>query len=153
MTMTVPRNDSGTPTLGPPSPVFPVSGHGDARPKSAASMEDESQPLFAQVVEKTPQSPIPKRPEPASMENELQPLVAEVVEKTSQNPIPRRPSQWSRLVADSWVIELLAGAVSFAAIASIISVLWGYDQKPVPPLWKGITVCLSLFACTRTLGS
>ncbi len=86
------------------------------------------------------------------MENESRPSLAEVAEKTSQNPVPKPPSRWSRLVADSWVIELLAGAVSFAAIASIIGVLWGYDQKPVPPLWKGITVCLSLSACTRTMG-
>jgi hypothetical protein len=104
-------------------------------------MENDSRSSLAEVVV-----------EKKTSQNESRPSLAEVVvlveKKTSQNPtpIPTQPSRWSRLVADSWAIELLAGTVSFAAIASIIGVLWGYDQKPVPALWKGITVglCLSL---------
>lgn len=49
------------------------------------------------------------------------------------------------MVEDSWTIELIAAFVSFAAIASVFGVLWGYDQKPVPPLMIGITISLIFF--------
>lgn len=53
---------------------------------------------------------------------------------------PQQAGWWSKLVADTWTLELVAGFISFAAISSIIGLLWGYDNKPVPPLMKGITV-------------
>ncbi|KIW33987.1 uncharacterized protein PV07_00793 [Cladophialophora immunda] len=104
------RIDCRTPTSVPPSPVSPLSEHGSA--------------MFR----------------PASSEDESRPSSVDIVEKKLQNSAPRRSGWWSRLVSDSWIIELVASFVSFAAIASIIGVLWGYDQKPVPPLMKGITL-------------
>lgn len=80
------------------------------------------------------------RPTPSRSENESRSSSAESAEKSSQRPDPNQPGWWSRLVEDSWTIELIAGFISFAAIASIVGVLCGYDQKPVPPLMKGITV-------------
>lgn len=123
-----------------------------------------SSALRASSIDYRPQTSVPSSPVsspskhgddmsgPASLESESRSSSAEVDEKNSQNPTPKRPGRWSRLVADSWTVELIAGFVSFAAIASIIGVLWGYDQKPVPRLMKGITVSLFLFALTMAMG-
>lgn len=83
---------------------------------------------------------------PASFVNESRFLFAKVDEKKSQNTYLKQPRWWSRLAADFWILELIAGFVSLATIASIIGVLLAYDQKPVPPLMKGITVGLFIFA-------
>lgn len=118
----VPRIDCVPQESVPLSPVSPLSEHGDALSR------------------------------PGSLENESQAPSVEVVEQKPEKPATKRPGWWSTLTSDSWIIEVVAGIVSFAAVASIIGVLWGYDQEPVPPLWKGITVSPSLPACMRIIG-
>ena len=94
----------------------------------------------------SPVSPISEHghdmPTPTSSAPEAQISSAEISKKKSRSPALKKPGWWSRLIADSWTVELVAGFVSFAAIVSIVGVLWGYDQKPTPRLMKGITVSL-----------
>lgn len=59
----------------------------------------------------------------------------------------QRPGLWSRLVADTWAIELVAASVSCAAIASIVGILCVYDQHPLPSMTKGITVSFVCRIC------
>ncbi|RMZ80328.1 hypothetical protein DV738_g2762, partial [Chaetothyriales sp. CBS 135597] len=77
---------------------------------------------------------------PASSENRSLPSSAEPDEKELQHPPLNQPAWWSRLIADSWILEIISGFVSFASIASIVGVLGAYNQKPVPPLIHGITL-------------
>ena len=90
---------------------------------------------------------------PTSFEKKSRTSSAALDVKESEIADVKQPEWWSRLVEDSWTVELVAGFVSFAAIASIIGVLWAYDQKPVPPLTFGITVSLILFICSMAMSS
>ena len=133
-------------------------------PISERHSEDESSALRTSSNDCQPQTSLPDRPVsshskhgndmsgPASLENKSRSSSAEIDEKKSQDPASKQPGWWSKLVEDSWTVELVAGFVSFAAITSIIGVLWGYDQKPVPRLMKGITVSMLLSAWRMAMG-
>jgi hypothetical protein len=82
--------------------------------------------------------------EPASLENQSRHSSGQRDEKKSEDLKAKRPGWWARLKADTWTLELIAGLISLAAIGSIVGLLFAYDQKPVPPLMKGITVSLLL---------
>lgn len=84
---------------------------------------------------------------PSTSNANAQPAQADLTEKQrplSKDHALKEAGLWSRLVADWWVLELVAAFVSLTAIASVFGVLMAYDQKPVPPLVKGITVRAAL---------
>lgn len=98
-----------------------------------------------------PPSPISSR---ATSDIEV-PLASHQHDETQLEPsndrkedVPERSApkagRWAILATDTWTLELIAGFVSFGAFASIIGVLWSYDNRPVPVLMQGITVSLDV---------
>jgi hypothetical protein len=106
------RIDSEAQASAPLSPVSPISDHGDAVSRPATRQHDNTNPSNGIPIEKLP-----------------------------LNEAQKPAGWWSRTASDSWMLEFAAGVIGFAAIASIVGILWGYDGKPAPALVEGITVC------------
>lgn len=71
-------------------------------------------------------------------------------EAATLKPHLPKVGRWSVIINDSWYLEMLAGFISLAAFGSIAGLLAYYDNKPVPPLIKGITVIQALLAMLLT---
>ena len=53
----------------------------------------------------------------------------------------KRPSWWARMSLDTWIWEILAACLCICILAAIAGVLFAYDDRPVPDLPDGLTVC------------
>jgi hypothetical protein len=92
--------------------------------ESQISVEAQPTPLEQPLIDSQLTIEIPNAPPP---------------EKPTQGETPP-PSFWSRLVLDTWTLEIGSALLSLASLASIVGVLAAYDQKAAPSLPKGITV-------------
>jgi hypothetical protein len=93
---------------------------GEARPAPLESRPADGEPLIdSQLTAEIPNAPPSEKP--------------------TRGETPP-PSFWSRLVLDTWTLEIGSALLSLASLAAIVGVLAAYDQKAAPSLPKGITV-------------